>query len=473
MEAAKQQPPHVALIPSPGIGHLIPLTEFAKRLAHRNFSVTLLIPTDGSSSAAQRSVLDSLPKSVKYIFLPSVSLGDLAEGEGAATRIVRIVTLSLPALRHSLVALSESTRLVAIVVDLFGPDTFCFARELGVPAYLFFPTTAMSLSLIFYLPELDKRFDCEYRHWPEPVELPGCVPVQGRDLVAPIQNRKNEAYKWCLNLSRNYKLADGIIVNSFLELERGAFKALKEHWTGVPPVYPIGPQIQTGSPTVVDGSECLKWLDQQPPHSVVFVSFGSGGTLSHRQLTELAMGLELSGQRFIWVIKSPHEDVADATFFSVQSMINPFDFLPEGFLDRTRDLGMAVPSWAPQIQILAHRSTGGFLSHCGWNSVLESIVHGVPIVAWPLYAEQKMNAVLLCEDLKVGYRVKVEENGVVGRDAIAGFVKGLIEGDEGGKLLRDRMRDLEDAAAKALSENGSSWKRFEEVTNIWRNHRRA
>ncbi|XP_052208927.1 hydroquinone glucosyltransferase-like [Diospyros lotus] len=473
MGATQQQPPHVAVIPSPGIGHLIPLTEFAKRLVHRHFSVTLLVPTDGSSTAAQKSVIDSLPKSVNSILLPPVSFADFPNGVDTEVRISLSVTRSLPAVRDSLRALPEPTRLSAFVVDIFGTDAFDLAGEFGVPAYVFFPTTAMALSFLFYLPELDERFDCEYRDLPGPVELPGCIPVHGKDLCTPVQNRKSGAYKWNLSLCRSIKLAAGIIVNSFLELEPGAFKALKEHWIGVPPIYPIGPLIQTGSTSGADGSESLKWLDRQPPGSVLFVSFGSGGTLSHRQLTELAMGLELSGQRFLWVIKSPHEEAANANFFSVQSMKNPFSFLPEGFLDRTRDLGLVVPSWAPQAQILSHGSTGGFLSHCGWNSTLESIVHGVPIVAWPLYAEQMMNAALLCEDLKVGYRVKAGENGVVGREAIAGYVKGLIEGDEGGKLLRDRMRDLKDAAEKALSRDGSSWKSFEEVAQIWRNHRRA
>ena len=107
------------------------------------------------------------------------------------------------------------------------------------------------------------------------------------------------------------------------------------------------------------------------------------------------------------------------------------------------------------------------MTHCGWNSTLESIVHGVPFIAWPLFAEQKMNAVLLTDDLKVAWRVKVNENGIVGREAIAEYAKGLIEGEEG-NLLRNKMKDIKNAATKALSDG--STRSLLDVAQIWNNH---
>ncbi|KAA8528256.1 hypothetical protein F0562_035493 [Nyssa sinensis] len=467
-----QQTPCIAIFPAPGMGHLIPLTEFAKRLViYHNFSVTFIVPTDGSPMNDQKAFLEALPRSINFIFLPPVSFDDLPEDAKIETRISLTVTRSLPALRHSLQVLTQSTPLSALVVDLFGTDTFDVAREFGLLPYIFFTSTAMGLSFVFHLPKLDETFSCEYRDLPEPVKLPGCVPIHGTDLLDPIQDRKNEVYKWMLHHLKRHTMAHGIIVNSFLDLEPGAFKALKEDWPGIPPVYPVGPLIQTGSTNGGDEpAQCLRWLDMQSQGSVLFVSFGSGGTLSHEQLNELALGLEMSGQRFLWVVKSPHDNAANATFFSVRSFKDPFDFLPKGFLDRTKGLGLVVPSWAPQIQVLSHGSTGGFLTHCGWNSTLESIVHGVPLIAWPLYAEQKMNAVLLTDGLKVGLRVKANENGIVGREAIAKYVKELIGGEEG-KLLRKRMKDLKDAAVIALGEDGSSTKSLAEVAQIWRNHK--
>lgn len=214
----------------------------------------------------------------------------------------------------------------------------------------------------------------------------------------------------------------------------------------------------------------MKWLDEQPNGSVLFISFGSGGALSHKQFLELAHGLEMSEQRFLWVIRSPNDKITTATYFSIQNQNDPISYLPQGFIERTKGKCLLVPSWAPQAQILSHSSTGGFLSHCGWNSILESVVHGVPLIAWPLYAEQNMNAVMLTDGLKVALRPKKmdENNGLICRLEIANAVKGLMEGEEG-KKCRSIMKDLKDYASKALSEDGSSTKALDELASRWKN----
>ncbi|EEF28476.1 UDP-glucosyltransferase, putative [Ricinus communis] len=420
-----QSTTHVAILPSPGMGHLIPLVELAKRLVHQhNLSITFIVPTDGPPSKAQKSVLGSLPSTITSAFLPPVDLSDTPSDAKIETIISLTVARSLPSLRDVLKSLVSKTRLVALVADLF----------------------AMTLSLIFYLPKLDEKVSCEYRELQEPVKIPGCVPIHGNKLLDPVQDRKNDAYKWFLHHSKRYKLADGIMVNSFTDLEGGAIKALQEEEpAGKPPVYPVGPLVNMGSSSSREGAECLRWLDEQPHGSVLYVSFGSGGTLSYDQINELALGLEMSEQRFLWVARSPNDGVANATFFSVQSQKDPFDFLPKGFLDRTKDRGLVVPSWAPQAQVLSHGSTGGFLTHCGWNSTLESVINGVPLIAWPLYAEQKMNAVMLTED-----------------------IRSLVEGEEG-KKVRHRMKDLKNASIRVLGEDGSSTQALSKLILKWKN----
>ena len=457
------------------MGHLIPLVELAKRLVlHHNFFVTFIITTDdGSSMKPQKVVLKSLPDSISSVFLPPMNFDDLSKDVKIKNRIALSLTRSFPPLRDSIKVLADSTWLVAFIVDVFGFDVLDVVEEFGVPSYIFFTVNAMSLLLGFYIPKLDERFSCEYRDLPKPLKLLWCVPIHGSDLPDQMQDRKNVAYERMLFSVKQVHLAAGIMVNSFIDLEPGAFKALMERGEGKPPVYPIGPLIKSGSDIVVDGSgaECLRWLDKQPHGSVLYVSFGSGGTLSREQLNELALGLEMSGQRFLWVVRSPHEKAANATYFSVQSINDPFDFLPKGFLERTKEVGLVVPSWAPQVQVLSHGSTGGFLTHCGWNSTLESIVHGVPMIAWPLYAEQRMNAVLVADDLKVASRVKVNDEGLVGHKDIANYARGLMEGDEG-KLFRSKMKELKDAAEKTLSLEGSSTKSLAEVTQLWKRHQK-
>ncbi|KAL4363154.1 hypothetical protein GQ457_04G030750 [Hibiscus cannabinus] len=465
---AKTQTPHIAILPSPGMGHLIPLVEFAKRFVHQhNFTVTFVIPTGDSPTKAQKSALDSLPSSIDYVFLPPVDLSDLPRDAKIETVISSTVARSLSFLRDTLKSLVAKTKLVGLVVDLFGTDAFDVAREFNLLPYIFFPSTAMTLSLFLHLQKLDPMVSCEYKDLPE-VRIPGCIPINGNELLDPVQDRKNDAYKWVFHHAKRYRLAEGIMVNSFVDLEGGALKALQEKEPGKPPVYPVGPLVNVDPSNKADASDCLKWLDDQPHGSVLYVSFGSGGTLSSDQLNELATGLEMSEQRFLWVVRSPNDKVANATFFSAESQKDPFDFLPKGFLERTKGRGLVVPSWAPQSQVLSHGSTGGFLTHCGWNSILESVVFGVPLIAWPLYAEQKMNAAMLTQDIKVALRPKPDDNGLIYRDEIAKTVKGLMEGEEG-KGVRNRMKDLKEAAAKTLSENGSSTKALSEVATKWRN----
>ncbi|KAI8572713.1 hypothetical protein RHMOL_Rhmol01G0221200 [Rhododendron molle] len=115
-----------------------------------------------------------------------------------------------------------------MVVDLFGSDAFDVAAEFNVSPYMFYPSTAMVLSLFLYLPKLDESVSCEYRDLPEPVRIPGCIPVHGKDLLDPVQDRKNDAYKWVLHHAKRYGLAEVIMVNSFKELEGGATKSLQE-----------------------------------------------------------------------------------------------------------------------------------------------------------------------------------------------------------------------------------------------------
>ncbi|XP_059633888.1 hydroquinone glucosyltransferase-like [Cornus florida] len=465
------QTPHIGILPSPGMGHLIPLSEFAKRLVlHHNFSVTIIVPTTGPPSKAQKDVLQSLPVGVNHIFLPPVSFHESTQEIKAETQIFLTVSGSLSSLRDTLKSLIATTRLVALVVDPFATEAFRVADELHVSPYLLFAAPAMTLLFCLHLPLLDQTVSCEYRDLPQPVQLPGCVPVPGKDLLDPVQDRSNPAYKGILQQVKRLTSCEGILVNSFMDMEEGAIKALQEEEPGKPPVYPIGPLIQTGSSTGPDRPECLVWLDNQPSGSVLFVAFGSGGTLSSEQLNELAFGLEMSGQRFLWVVRSPNDAAANAAFFSVQSQDDPFGFLPDGFLDRTKERGLVVHSWAPQVEVLSHGSTGGFITHCGWNSTLESVVHGVPLIAWPLYAEQKMNALMLHEGLKVALRPQANEHGLVGREEIAKIAKNLMEAEEG-SLIRGRIKSLQSAARNVLNKDGSSTKSLSELVSKWRNHK--
>ncbi|KAL2932221.1 Hydroquinone glucosyltransferase [Bienertia sinuspersici] len=155
----------------------------------------------------------------------------------------------------------------------------------------------------------------------------------------------------------------------------------------------------------------------------------------------------------MWVVKCPNDE-------------SSFGFLPKGFVQRIKDRGLLLSSWAPQIEVLSHRSTGGFLTHCGWNSILESISHAIPMIAWPLYAEQKINAVVVDKGLKVALTLKFNEDRIVEADQIADVVKELLLGESGSEI-HNQMEDLSNFAQKAITDNGNSTKAMKEVANRW------
>lgn len=197
---------------------------------------------------------------------------------------------------------------------------------------------------------------------------------------------------------------------------------------------------------------CLEWLDKQEVDSVIYISFGSTTTMSDDQVRELAKGLEESGQKFIWVLRTA--DKGDV-FEGEEEGIRPQ--LPQGYEERVKNRGIVVRDWAPQLEILGHPSTAWFMSHCGWNSCLESISMGVPIAAWPMHSDQPNNAILLTEVLRIGIMVRDWEHQaeLVTSDAIEDVVRRLMTSKEG-KETRKRAADLGEAVRGSVAEGGAS-----------------
>ncbi|KAF0897372.1 hypothetical protein E2562_036495 [Oryza meyeriana var. granulata] len=467
-------PPHVVMLASPGAGHLIPLAQLARRLvAEHGFAVMVVTLAGLSDPATDAAVLSSLPASVATAVLPAVALDDLPADIGFGSVMFELVRRSIPHLR-ALVAGSVVGSAAAIVCDFFGTPALALAAELGVPGYVFLPTSISFISTVRRVVELhDGAAPGEYHDLPDPLALPGCAPLRHGDIPDGFRDCADPVYAYVVEEGRRYGGADGFLVNSFQELEPDAAEAFKRDAQNgeFPPVYLVGPFVRPSSDKDADESACMKWLDRQPAGSVVYVSFGTGGALSVEQMVELAAGLEMSGHSFLWVVRMPSTD--GLPYSMGASHGNPMDFLPEGFLERTSDRGLAVASWAPQVRVLAHPATAAFVSHCGWNSSLESVSSGVPMVAWPLYAEQQMNAAILTEVAGVAVRPAAAASGggdgvVVPREEVAAAVKELMGGEKGGAVHR-RARELKEAVARAWSPDGASRRALEEVASKWRN----
>jgi hydroquinone glucosyltransferase len=464
--------PRVVLFASPGAGHLIPLVELARRLdANHGFAVTIVTITGLSDPATNAAVLSTLPPSVTTTAFPAVALDDLPADLGFGAVMFELVRRSLPRLRDLIV--TGGGPAAALVCDFFGTSALPLAAELGVPGYVFLPNSFAMVSIMRHVAELHVDADPgEYRDIPDPLPFPGGPMLRHADIPDGFPDRTDPVYAYVVEEARRYGRADGFLINSFEELEPAMAESFRrDAEDGVfPPVYPFGPFVRSSSEEEADESACLEWLDRQPAGSVAYVSFGTGGALSVEQTAEIAAGLEASGHRFLWVVRMPSLDGNPCALGRIRGEEDdPLAWLPEGFLERTRGQGLAVAAWAPQVRVLSHPATAAFLSHCGWNSTLETLAAGVPIVAWPLYAEQKMNAAILTEVTGVALRPTAasDEGVLVTREEVVAVVRELLEGEKG-RAVRGRAREMQEAAVRAWSSEGSSRRALEEVAAKWK-----
>ncbi|KAM0908466.1 hypothetical protein ACQ4PT_015438 [Festuca glaucescens] len=238
----------------------------------------------------------------------------------------------------------------------------------------------------------------------------------------------------------------------------------KQGTIGVPDgkkLFTIGPlnplldlDATTQAPSAQPRHACLDWLDKQPTSSVLYVSFGTMSSLPGKQIEELAVALQSSGQRFIWVLR----DADRADIFAVDGGKSRHGELLSEFTKQTDGKGLVITGWAPQLEILAHGATAAFVSHCGWNSLLEGLGHGKPILAWPMHSDQPWNAGYVCGHLKAGIIVRPWEKSretLLAKD-IQEVIRRAMDSDEG-IAVRNAAKALAEDVRAAVSEGGSSW----------------
>ncbi|XP_039834376.1 putative UDP-rhamnose:rhamnosyltransferase 1 [Panicum virgatum] len=203
--------------------------------------------------------------------------------------------------------------------------------------------------------------------------------------------------------------------------------------------------------------DALRWLDEQPPGSVVYVALGSEAPVTAANVRELAAGLELSGARFLWALRPPSAAAAGAP-----------PLLPDGFEERTRGRGAVCAGWVPQVRVLAHAAVGAFLTHCGWGSVTESLRFGLPLVMLPFIIDQGLVARMMAEQ-GVGVEVaRRDDDGWFGRDDVAETVRRVMVGEEGKTLARNARR-LREAV---VGDNGGRQELYvDELVQYFKRHR--
>ncbi|XP_058206038.1 UDP-glycosyltransferase 88B1-like [Rhododendron vialii] len=466
----------VILYPSPAIGHLISMVELGKLILTHSPSLSIMIlvtppPYNAGSTSPYINHVSATTSSITFHHLPAVSLppNNSPHHETLAFELLR---LNNPNVHQAITSISKTSTVRALIMDFFCYPGLSVAADFNLPAYFFFTSAACSLAAFLYAPVMHRTFTKSFKDLNTNLDIPGLPPMPSADMPKPLLDRNDKAYEAFLNSSTHTTKSAGIIVNTFESLEPRAIKAISaglcvpdEELT--PPLYCIGPLVaannQAGSD---DGSsnECLTWLDLQPSRSVVFLCFGSMGLFSAEQLTEIAVGLERSGQRFLWVVRSPPSEDQSKRFSPPEPDLDVL--LPKGFLDRTKARGLVVKLWAPQVAVLNHASVGGFVTHCGWNSVLEALCAGVPMVAWPLYAEQRLNRVVMVDEMNLALPMKDSKDGFVTADEVEKRVSELMDSQEG-KSVRMQVSKMKAAAEAAMSEGGSSRVALSKLVESW------
>ncbi|CAI0453254.1 unnamed protein product [Linum tenue] len=453
--ANPEQQMQLVFIPSPGVGHLAAMVELADLLVRRRpaLFISVLIITTPSTAATVTRYTDSLPASprIDLLHLPNTDAPPAAGGDFA------MIETQKPRVREAVSAVINRSRggarLSGFVLDMFCTSLADVAGEFAVPSYIFFTSPASALGFVLHIQAAhdgEERFDATEFRGTE-LAVPSWASPVPRSAF-PTNVTKKEWVQFLYRIARDIRGSRGILINTVREFESHAVDSLSSALK----VYPVGPILNLkGGDTAAGGAaaEAIEWLDRQPESTVVFLCFGSMGAFPEAQVREIARGLEASGQRFLWSLRRPGQGGPRATPTDYE---NVGEVLPEGFADRTAEVGRVI-GWAPQTSILAHRAVGGFVSHCGWNSTLESVWFEVPMATWPMYAEQKLNAFLLVKELEIATEIRMsyssESGEIVTADEIERGVRQLMEKD---RSREARLKRFSEDIKKALMDGGSS-----------------
>ncbi|MED6118280.1 UDP-glycosyltransferase 1 [Stylosanthes scabra] len=450
----------IVLYPSLDRGHLLSMIELANLISthHPSLSITLLLLPPPTPSTTLKQSLSAASPSITFLHLPPLPLPSDIHPHILSIELCRRSNNNLHQL---LLSISKTSNIKAIVLDLMNfTAATTVTDELHLPTYFYYTSGASSLCVMLHFPTLHETTTRSIKDLHMPIQVPGVPRISSDDYPESTKDRESSTYAVFLDMAKTMRDKNvGIIVNTFDAIEARAIRALtsKEEVNKAPALFCVGPLISSTCEN--DENGCLSWLDSQPSQSVVLLSFGSFGRFSKKQLKEIAMGLEKSKQRFLWVVRAASE--------SDNSGPSLNELLPEGFLERTKEKGMAVRDWAPQAAILSHDSVGGFVTHCGWNSVLESVCEGVPMVAWPLYAEQKINRVVMVQEMKIALGVKEDEDGFVSATELGERVSELMD-SERGKEIRQRIFKMQMSAVEAKAEGGSSRVALSRLVQLWK-----
>ncbi|XP_015876309.3 UDP-glucosyltransferase 29-like [Ziziphus jujuba] len=413
----------VLIFPWLAHGHITPFLELAKKLTQRNFHIYFCSTTVNLNSIKPKLVID--PKYSTCIELVELHLPSLPElpphhhtTKGLSPHLLSTLHKSLDMSRPNFSNILETLKPDLLIHDFFPPWVPLVASSMNIPSVVFINSGANLMSCFLH--------GCKkngYHDYPYPQIFPDDMETK----IAKVLESASTDYE---TIFRFYDTCgDIMLVKSFKELD-GKYMDHASHLLGKKLV-PMGILVPDPEDNDEEGMDIINWLDRKERLSTVFVSFGSECYLSKEDIEEVAHGLELSKVNFIWVIRFPEGE-----------KLKLEEALPNGFLEKVKEKGLVVENWASQMKILNHSSIGGFVSHCGWGSLTESIKFGVPIIATPMQFEQPWNARLIVE-CGIGLEVKRSINGGLQREDIAQVIKHVMV-EKIGDDIRRKVKEMSD-----------------------------
>nr|WAQ79834.1 iridoid UDP-glucosyltransferase [Gardenia jasminoides] len=470
--------PHAVCIPYPSQSHIGAMLKLAKILHHKGFYITFVHTEynykrmlkargpkclDGSSDFKFETIPDGLPP---------------AENDDVTQDVFQLCLSTAKNFYHPFCDLIRKLNNKASVDDEFPPVTCIIsdaimssftveaAEELGIPDVLFWTMSAFTVMCFLQIPQLRERGytplkDASYftnGYMENTIDwIPGISSIQLKHLPTIIwtTNPRDEFLEYLVNLMPWTLKGTAVILNTSEQLEHGIlkqFSSMMDHVYTVGPIHLLLKEVQRDDHSTEaiqsnlwkEDDSCIEWLNSKKAGSVAYVNFGSITVMTEDQLAEFAGGLANSMQNFLWIIRPDLVNGGPAV-------------LPPEFLIATKDRGM-LATWCNQELVLSHPSVGAFLTHCGWNSVFESLSAGVPMICWPFFADQQTNCLCCCSYWDVG----MEIDSTVNRKEVEKVVRELMEGEKG-KEIKKKTLEWKNKAEEAIKPGGSSYSNLDKM----------
>ncbi|KAL2330643.1 hypothetical protein Fmac_018224 [Flemingia macrophylla] len=465
MEAQPQHQLNVMFLPYPTPGHMIPMVDTARLFAKHGVSVTII--TTPANALTFQKAIDSdfncrYQIRTQVVPFPAAQLG-LPDGvenikDSTSPEMLGTISHGISMLKDEIELLLQDLKPDCIVTDFCYPWTVESAKKLGIPRIFFYSSSYFSNcvgnSIRKHRPHESLASDTHKFTIPG---LPQRIEMTSPQ-VAEWERTRNETTGYFDTMFKSESRSYGALYNSFYELE-SEYEELHKSTLGTRcwTIGPVSAWVNKDDEQKADRGhiedlaeepEWLNWLNSKQNESVLYVSFGSHTRLPHAQLVELAHGLEHCGHSFIWVVRKRDGNENEGCF--LQEFEQKMKESKKGYI---------IWNWAPQILILDHPSVGGIVTHCGWNSIIESVSAGLAMITWPMFAEQSYNEKLVVDVLKIGVAVGVKElrfwlsvgdEATVRREEIVKAVVFLMGNSQESKEMRKRARKLGVAAKKTI-----------------------